>query len=190
MKPLAGALPPRRTTERRQYAGRDHDLGASQRLDEGGGRPLAEAPRTARLGAACARARRRVGRGQFYIPELVVHELGVRPIPDRLADALGTAARAYMTRSAADPASAGTSDEATIFALSAGAVRLWSLLQDAVEDMSCPSVVSTALDRKDNLVKHWTNAGRERERAKIERWRAEEDRVTPTHRGRVGHRAN
>ena len=113
----------------------------------------------------------------FYIPELVVHELGLRPIPDRLADALDTAARAYMTRSAADPASAGTSDEATIFALSAGAVRLWSLLQDAVEDMSCPSVVSTALDRKDNLVRHWTNAGRERERAKIERWRAEEDEL-------------
>jgi hypothetical protein len=66
-------------------------------------------------------------------------------------------------------------DAAALFALSAGAVRLWALSQDAVKGMSWPSVLSCALSRRDNLLSQWTNAGRALERERLDRWRREQD---------------
>lgn len=99
----------------------------------------------------------------FFIPERLVTEHVLRPIPDRLAEALAIAARDCMRRSATDPESAGTSDEAAMYALTAGAVRLWALSQDAADGVGWPSVLSCALVANDTLGRHWTNAGRSRD---------------------------
>jgi len=110
-------------------------------------------------------------RRPFYVLDQLATEHGLRPIPDRLVDALAAAAHNYMRLSATDLAAANTGDAAAVFGLTAGAVRLWSLTQDAVEDASWSSVLSFALFRHDNLGGFWTNAGRAREREQLERYR-------------------
>lgn len=108
----------------------------------------------------------------FYLPDLVVRENALRDISDRLGQAVAVAARDYMRRSASDPSSVGTSVEATVFGLTAGAVRLWSLSQDSVEDIGWPSILSRSLTPSDNLARHWTNSGRAREQERLDRWAA------------------
>ena len=99
----------------------------------------------------------------FYLPDLVVRENALRDVSDRLAQAIAVAAGEYMQRSASDPSSVGTSVEATVFELTAAAVRLWSLSQDSVEDIGWPSILSRSLTPSDNVARHWTNSGRARE---------------------------
>jgi hypothetical protein len=106
----------------------------------------------------------------FYIPDLVVRENELLNISDRLAHAIAVAARDYMQRSASDPSSVGTCVEATVFGLTAGAVRMWSLSQDSVEDLGWPSILSNSLTPSDNLARHWTNSGRAREQERRDRW--------------------
>ena len=109
----------------------------------------------------------------FYVPDLVVRENALRGISDRLVQAIGVAAGDYMQRSASDPASVGTSVEATVFGLTAAAVRLWSLSQDSVKDVGWPSILSRSVTPSDTLARHWTNSGRAREQERLDRWAAE-----------------
>lgn len=109
----------------------------------------------------------------FYLPDLVVRENALRDVSDRLAQAIAVAAGEYMQRSASDPSSVGTSVEATVFELTAAAVRLWSLSQDSVEDIGWPSILSRSLTPSDNVARHWTNSGRAREQERLDRWAAE-----------------
>jgi hypothetical protein len=99
----------------------------------------------------------------FYLPDLVVREHALRDISERLGEAIAVAARDYMQRSAREPSSVGTSVEATVFGLTAAAVRVWSLSQDSVEDLGWPSILSRSLTPHDNLAGDWTNSGRARE---------------------------
>jgi hypothetical protein len=110
----------------------------------------------------------------FYASDRVTREHGLRSVPERLAASLESAALDYMRKAAADPASAGASAEAQVFALTARAVRLWALSRDSVSDVGWPSVMSHGLSRRDkNLVRHLTNAGRALEREELDRYAAE-----------------
>jgi hypothetical protein len=113
--------------------------------------------------------------GPFYVLDELVREHELRSISERLGDALHLSALDYMRRAATDPAAHETRDAAALFALSAGAVRLWALSQEAVKGMSWPSVLSCALSRRDSLLSQWTNAGRALERERLERWRARQE---------------
>jgi hypothetical protein len=108
----------------------------------------------------------------FYLPDLVVRENALQGISDRLGQAIAVAARDYMQRSTSDPSSVGTSVEATVFGLTAAAVRLWSLSQDSVDDIGWPSILSRSVTPNDNLARHWTNSGRALERERLDRWSA------------------
>jgi hypothetical protein len=105
------------------------------------------------VAATRARARRRRLAPPFYVLDELVKEHGLRAIPDRLVDALRASASDYMHRAQKEPAAKATQEAAAFFALTAGAVRLWALSQDAVEGIPWPSVLSCALTRRDNLAK-------------------------------------
>jgi hypothetical protein len=105
----------------------------------------------------------------FVVLESLVAKHGLRPIPERLVDALLVAAADYVRCAEADPTAAATSQEAALYALTAGAVRLWALSRDAVDGLSWPSVLACGLHGNDNLVRNLTNAGRAREGERLKR---------------------
>ena len=81
------------------------------------------------------RPRRRDREGEpwvrpFYVVDRVVREHGLRSIPDRLADALTTAALDYMRVGEADPGAVRGSVEADVFALTTEAVYAWALTRE------------------------------------------------------------
>ena len=116
------------------------------------------------------RRSRRIGGWEypFVVPETLAAELGLRPVPDRLAEAASEAAGNYMRCAATDPGAEETPTAAELHEITAFAVRLWALSRDRIDGVDWPSVIRVPRPARDNLAEYATNTGRAREEARIE----------------------
>lgn len=124
-----------------------------------------------RLRAPATRIRGTTWAYPFVIPEHLVDKHGIKPISERLLDALATAAREYIGLMDTEPDGESAEQAAVLFTLTAQAVRFWALSRDRL-DVTWPSVTSRPRT-PDRLAEYGTRSGRARHDARIERWRRE-----------------
>lgn len=116
-----------------------------------------------------ARRSRRIGGWAypFVVPETLVAELGVRSVPDRLADAARAAAADYMLRAGVEPGADETHTAGELHEITSFAVRLWALSRDRIDGVEWRSPVQWPKATAD-IAEYATRTGRARAELRVE----------------------